>query len=43
MKMKKFTDWKYYLRIYFSPFIGAYRQMRSELRRADRTLHREGN
>ena len=42
--MKRSTEVKRYLRnflrIYFAPFIGAYRQMRYELRRRGRDLHR---
>ena len=42
--MKRSTEVKQYLRnylrIYFALFIGAYRQMRYELRRRDRDLRR---
>jgi len=42
--MKRSTEVKQFLRnflkIYFAPFVGAYRQMRHELRRMDRDLHR---
>ena len=42
--MKRSTEVKRYLRnflrIYFAPFIGAYRQMRLELQRMDRDFRR---